>query len=160
MSNRPHLPNLYSRFLAKVSTVRADKCWMWTAAIRGNGYGAFKMPYGVVHAHRAAYLLFCGKIPADLDVCHTCDTRLCVNPDHLFLGTRSENMQDAKVKGRLGGVGRVHLMPAQVQEILQRIKSGHSSRLISNSTGIKYETIAAIRAGRSYSKLTGFGEQK
>ena len=55
----------------------------------------------VEYAHRAAWRLFKGEIPAGLYVCHKCDEKLCANPDHLFLGTAVDNMQDASRKGRI-----------------------------------------------------------
>lgn len=86
-------------------------CWLWLGAIcSGNaGYGQVREGGKTDYAHRASYRMHCGEIPAGLDVCHTCDQPSCVNPDHLFTGTRQENMQDAKRKGRLVVPGPEHL---------------------------------------------------
>lgn len=151
-SVRNFIPNQYTRFLSKVTAdgFSQSSCWRWSGASKGNGYGNFSMNGQAIQAHRAAYILFVGHIPDGLDVCHTCDLRHCVNPDHLFLGTRAENMSDMRSKGRGAGGCRKHLREEQIQEIMLRLSSGHSPRKISTSMDVNYHTITAIRRGASY----------
>lgn len=87
------------RFFAKVK--KTDTCWLWTANQTGTGYGAFNYRgRSSFKAHRASWILHYGEIPGKLLVCHHCDVKLCVRPDHLFLGTHSDNAQDCIRKGR------------------------------------------------------------
>ena len=72
-------------------------CWLWIRGVDGGGYGHTNKGY----AHRLAYERYVGPIPKGLLVCHKCDTIICINPDHLFLGTQKDNMADAARKGRL-----------------------------------------------------------
>jgi hypothetical protein len=77
-----------------------DSCWLWTANKDGVGYGAIHVIDRMKKAHRISYELSVGPIPNDMHVCHRCDTPSCINPAHLFLGTRSDNMRDCEQKGR------------------------------------------------------------
>lgn len=75
-------------------------CWWWTAGKDHKGYGRFGIDGKTQLAHRVSYRLYVGEIPDGLYVCHHCDNPSCVRPDHLFLGTATDNMQDCKSKGR------------------------------------------------------------
>lgn len=75
-------------------------CWVWQGISMSSGYGIFSLNGEQTSTHRAAWTIFRGEIPSDLFVLHSCDVRLCVNPDHLWLGTREDNTQDMLRKGR------------------------------------------------------------
>lgn len=96
------------RFMCKAVKTNSGH-WMWEGARPGVKhsdrwkYGAFKLDGKVERAHRVAWMLFKGPIPEGLLVCHVCDIPLCVNPDHLFVGTHQDNMKDAMEKRLLAG---------------------------------------------------------
>ena len=94
-------PTVEQRFWAKVDKESPNGCWEWTAGLNGAGYGQFTMwPASPVRAHRFSWELRHGPIPDGLCALHRCDNRPCVNPDHLFLGTRGDNIRDCFSKGR------------------------------------------------------------
>jgi hypothetical protein len=99
------MQTLKERFMDKVYCDPNSGCWIWEGYEDSCGYGLFFSPllYGKNRpgrANRGAYMLFKGHIPDGLCVLHSCDARLCVNPDHLRLGTHAENMQDMALRGR------------------------------------------------------------
>ena len=85
---------LAQRFWSKVDPAPSECCWEWTAGKDRTGYGRFKLNTKMLSAHRIAYILAKGEIPAGLVVRHTCDNPACCNPDHLILGTHTDNMAD------------------------------------------------------------------
>ncbi len=97
---------LQERFDAKYEIVEPGGCWVWMAAININGYGAISVGSTTDNsdhmegAHRISYELHRGPIPEGIHVLHKCDVRLCVRPDHLFLGAQLDNMRDMAAKGR------------------------------------------------------------
>lgn len=92
---------LAERFWAKVQ--KGPGCWTWTGCRDDHGYGMFR-PYGrkasARRAHRVAWELTHGPIPAGMFACHKCDNPQCVRPAHLFLGTPADNAHDRDKKGR------------------------------------------------------------
>lgn len=74
-------------------------CWLWTGDQTTNGYGRVEFKKKRIRAHRFSYETFKGNIEDGLLVCHSCDVKLCVNPEHLWLGTHQDNMEDAYKKG-------------------------------------------------------------
>lgn len=90
------------RFWRRVQ--KTDGCWLWTGGVHNGGYGFMRGAGGKnaqnVSAHRFSYELHKGKIPSRLVVMHSCDNRVCVNPDHLSVGTHKDNTRDMIEKGR------------------------------------------------------------
>lgn len=77
-------------------------CWLWTASLKTSGYGNIGFAGRNMPAHRAALIVTGRKLPGPgEELCHKCDVRRCVNPDHIFIGTRTDNMRDAAAKGRM-----------------------------------------------------------
>ena len=124
---------LSARFLAKVDILGDDECWEWKASRTFDGYGNYRLNGGMRKAHRVAYAFYNGaEIPAGLCVLHRCDNPACVNPSHLWLGTRTDNNADMKAKGRgvQNGVKgtahyRTNFSNADILKIRAMYKSGH-----------------------------------
>ena len=79
----------------------SNGCWEWQGCVTKSGYGRFQVHPKTLRAHRVAYFLIKGPIPESFLVCHTCDNRRCVNPEHLWIGSSKENTADMVQKGRL-----------------------------------------------------------
>lgn len=94
------MKKLELRFWEKVEKSK-NGCWNWISAKQYNGYGVFWVGNGVSKkAHRISYEMKNGKIPDGMYICHKCDNPGCVNPEHLFVGTASDNAQDMSNKKR------------------------------------------------------------
>jgi hypothetical protein len=115
------MTNSIDKFWNKVDkTSNPNGCWIWTGYTFKRGYGLLQLKGIKWTTHRLSYTLLKGNIPDNMYVCHTCDNPSCVRPEHLFLGTHNDNMQDRDTKGRtLKGNqnGNAKLTEQQVLEI-------------------------------------------
>lgn len=153
---------LAERFWPKVAKGGGDACHLWSGCTNNKGYGQIGRGgrYGrMMLAHRAAWEIANGPIPKGLCVLHKCDTPLCVNPAHLFLGTIADNNADMLGKGRASGgglKGEDHggskLTSAQVLEI--RATVGVSQRKLCSKYGIGRSHIHRIISRECWSHLT------
>lgn len=88
------------RFWSRASKPSLNACWEWQGGKTSDGYGASAIRNKSALAHRVAWELANGPIPAGMEVCHRCDNPPCVNPAHLFLGSHADNIRDMFAKGR------------------------------------------------------------
>jgi len=130
-----------------------DPCWVWTASRFRNGYGAMKVDGRMLRAHRLSWAIHNGPIPLSMCVLHRCDVPGCVNPAHLFLGTKADNMRDCVAKGRFvqrpAPPGEGHhlakLTDANVLEIRKLYAAGGiSQRKLGERFGVAQTNISLI----------------
>lgn len=134
-------------------TERVGDCMEWTGAIESYGYGIVHIDGIKKRAHRVSYTMRYGEFSDELLVCHTCDNRKCVNPEHLFLGTQQDNLSDMAAKGR-STLGSRHpqsvLNESDVVEIRKLIKEGTPSVEIARKYGVTRGPISAIKRGLTW----------
>ncbi len=138
------------RFHAKYIPEPTGDCWLWIGGDTGNGYGRIRRKGGKkILAHRLSWELHNGPIPDGLCVLHKCDTPPCVNPDHLFLGTQKDNIQDAFKKGRLfipkgEDNKQSKLKNEDIIEIRKLREQGYTQVLLGKMFGVRHTTIGNI----------------
>jgi hypothetical protein len=140
------------RFHEKWVVNKENGCWEWTASLAGKGYGQMKVPgtRRQEYAHRISYMIHCGNIPGDMQVCHTCDNPKCVKPSHLFLGTSGDNHLDMKEKDRhLNGERnkKAKLTEEQVRRIHELHSQGMSQGKIGEAFGVSQGQVFRILHG-------------
>lgn len=140
--------NIHDAFWAKVAKAGPDDCWLWTASRQGQ-YGCIGYAGKRERAHRISWMLNNGPIPAGMDVMHKCDNPLCVNPNHLQLGTHAENMHDRDRKGRCISppgelCGRAKLTWDDVNKIRTDYANGISRRQLAEEHHVNVMTIRQI----------------
>jgi len=124
-------------------------CWEWRGGYYVTGYGRFAPTHKgkQYRAHRYSWTLVRGHIPLGFDLCHHCDNRACVNPAHLFVGTRLDNMRDAAAKGRTQKNERhwnAKLTMAKAKEIRALHQQGLSCRSIAAQVQVSASTISRV----------------
>lgn len=137
-----------ARFMSKVSPDPNSGCWHWTASRDSQGYGKFRLHGKTEAAHRAAYELLVGPIPAKAHICHRCDVPACVNPSHLFIGTNAANQRDKAAKGR---TAHRKLTDADARYI--RAAKGKSQRTLADQFNVSRATIRNVIEGSTFKHL-------
>lgn len=144
------MPASYSNWQEKYIPEPNSGCWIWLGAVSKWGYGVV-YPCGRIgkqhRAHRLMYELHYGPIPKRLFVCHHCDNGLCVNPNHLFVGTHKDNMQDMVRKKRQCRTNR----PAArltIEQVLAIRASTENRAILAKRYSVGENHISKIRSGR------------
>lgn len=137
------------RFWMHVDIKGEDDCWNWTGFVTASGHGRFTLPNRrFEYCHRYA-LLGDDACITEGSVLHACNNPRCVNPAHLYLGTRQDNMRDRKEVDSEYGV----LTDPEVCQIRQLLKSGYSKRAIGRSFDVSDTTIHRINNGTTYKEV-------
>lgn len=160
--------SLSERFHKHVGTEDANGCIPWMASRSKNRFG--KPTYGQLtyrlngksktyNTHRLAWLFAFGEIPTGMHVLHRCDNPICLNPDHLFLGTNADNMEDRNKKGRTKGCtgGEQHpkakMTDAKVKKMRRQFAEGVRIYVLAKQYGIRQVTVAKIVYRRTWKHI-------
>jgi len=163
------------RFWSKVRKDGPGGCWLWTASLCSSGYGSFLFEGRVERAHRVSWVLSSGDVPAGLCVLHHCDNRRCVNPAHLYVGTKKDNARDREERGRSNHAtglrhgrhthpgqtagsrnGRAKLRERDVALLLKKhFKQGRRKADLAREYGLSKTTVGHIVSGKLWPKVEG-----
>lgn len=164
--SRPPVPAI-ERFNTKYTVDKSTGCWLWTACKTEDGYGSLSVWPKRLRAHRWSYQHHVGEIPDGMCVCHKCDNPICVNPDHLFLGTHQDNMADRNRKGRqhrpqgeLSGTAKITeetvilIKKFLARHPLQAGKKSGQVKFLSDWFGICHQHVSNIHTGKRWRHIT------
>lgn len=150
-------PFLY-KFWERINKTKS--CWIWIGAKNSGGYGILRVNNFQMRAHRFSYQAFFGRISDKICVLHKCDNKICVNPEHLFLGTRIDNNKDRDMKNRTVIVygsknGKAKLNEIKVRDIKNTLKyyNFKSFAEIGIKYNVKWQTIQAIAKGKTWKRV-------
>ena len=120
------------RFWSKVDRRNKEECWNWKASTNNKGYGFFWYDYKMSLSHRIAWILTNGAVPKDKIVLHRCDSRICCNPDHLYIGTYSDNNNDRSCRNsdNQGGTQKKIYSADLINKVVKLVSLGKTQREI------------------------------
>jgi hypothetical protein len=151
-------PRRIKKFFNKVEKLGNESgCHLWGGAYEKKGYGIVGIGAKTrIRAHRFAYAIANGGLCSNLCVLHRCDTNSCVNPNHLFLGTRTDNVDDMVSKSRQAKgekASQTKLTTSQVLDIKRRLALGERQYTLAALFKVHKNTIRSIVTGHSWSHL-------
>ena len=149
------VPKYIDRFWSSVDIKSNEECWEWKKGTTADGYGVFHYGNSSIRTHRFSYQLHNRKLEAQECVCHSCDNPKCVNPNHLWIGTRAENNADMEAKGRAVHIvqksgennSNAELTVSEVIAIRVMSRKGMPQARIANYIGISPATVCMIVGG-------------
>jgi len=138
--------------------IRKNDCWDWKGKIE-KGYPVMtcRKALGANRGHRASWIIHNGKIPEGLSVLHKCDNKICTNPDHLFLGTNQDNVNDmlSKKRNPIGSnIGTSKLNEDQVKEIKISLSQDDTITHIAKKYSVTKQAIFLIKNGKTWKHVT------
>lgn len=145
------------RLLTKVKVDPESSCWLWLGALKPNGYPDFWFNGDTGTGHRAAMILLKNIDPGENFVCHRCDIKKCINPEHLFIGTAKENQTDMTIKGR-GRFGSRAGSAKLTDQLVIKIRKLYSARRftqyeLASMFGVSQHAICSVVRGRTWAHL-------
>jgi hypothetical protein len=141
--------NIKEQLLSGITVDDSSGCWLWTKGKNSDGYGFLMRDRCMIGVHRLSFMVFRGDIPIDMLVCHRCDVRNCINPEHLYLGTHADNMKDMSERKRTKfqdgeNNSSVKLTRSQVVDILNRWSEGEPQSTLAEEYEVSPATIHCI----------------
>lgn len=164
--NNGHKDKIIFKFMQNIRIIHG--CWEWQGTKLSSGYGRFWYKYGRIFTHRLSFILFNGVIPDGLFILHSCDNPCCVNPKHLHVGTKQENIQEAVLRKRalIGDLNpmrkhprfgensfRSKLKEKEVLKIIYYLNKGISGKELAKEYHVTESAISSIKSGKSWSYL-------
>lgn len=144
----------YKKYVLDNVRLNRKGCWLWTGSMYANGYARTGIKYKVhVHkgrAYRLSYLLFVGEFNENLVVCHRCDNPRCVNPNHLFIGTMADNLNDMVIKGRSMQGEKHYKSKLTEEQVIKILRSNELYSKLALQYNVSECTIRDIKLKRSW----------
>lgn len=154
LSQSSKTASLLERLTAKICINTKTGCWEWTASKHRDGYGQIWVNGTMRKAHRASYELHFGPIQDGMNICHRCDNRACINPDHLFSGAPADNSSDMTAKGRQArGINHPRAKLSEADVIAIRAAVGVTQQDLAAQYGVYQQLISYIRSGKGWSHI-------